>query len=117
MDRLRHLWLHHRSVLIAFFAVLCAVLFFGAKTITSAIYWMDPAHQDQDIAPWMTPRYVAHSYQLPPEVLGPALFLDKDAQPHRMSLGKIAADNGMTLEDLQMRIDAAAEKWRAEQDE
>lgn len=42
---------------------------------------MDPAHQDQDLAAWMTPRYVAQSYKLPPNVLGPALFLVKGKNP------------------------------------
>ncbi len=116
MDRLKHLWVNHRIVLFAFLAVLAVMLFFAAKTITSAVYWMDPAHQDQDIAPWMTPRYVANSYQLPPDVLRPALFLDPNAAPRRMSLGKIAADNEITLQELQFQIDAAVEKWRAEQD-
>lgn len=112
MDRIKHLWQNQRIVLIAFLSVVCIGAFFGARTISSTIYWMDPAHQDQELAPWMTPRYVARSYDLPPEVLDPALFIGRDAQPHRISLGNIALEHGLTMEELQARIDAAAAQWR-----
>lgn len=112
--RLKLLWAHQRVVLIAFLCVIGAGAFFGARTISSTIYWMDPAHQDQDLAPWMTPRYIARSYKLPPEVLGPALFLKVDAPPRRVSLENIAVETGVTMEELQRRIDEAAALWRAE---
>ncbi len=73
---------------------------------------MNPAHQEQALAPWMTPRYVAQSYKLPPEVLGPALFVVKGETPRRISIGAIAQANGTTLETLQARVDAAAAQWR-----
>lgn len=112
MARFTYLWAHHRAILLAFGGVVAMIAFFGIKTLSAAIYWMDPAHQDQDLAPWMTPRYIAASYKLPPEVLGPALFLEKDAPPRRISLGNIAFENGQTMEEMQIRIDAAAAAWR-----
>lgn len=113
--RLRHLWQDHRKPLLGFVAALLLTVFFAVRMIVATIYWMDPAKQDQPLAGWMTPRYVAQSYQLPPEVLGPALFLDEDAPPMRRSLEKIAANNGVTLAELQTRVDAAATAWRAAQ--
>ena len=114
MDRLRTLWAKQRTILIAFLAVLGVIGYFGIKTYTAMIYWQNPAHQDQDIEPWMTPRYIARSYRLPPEILGPVLFLEKDMPPRRISIGKIAADNNLTMEELQTRIDEAAAAWWAE---
>lgn len=108
------LWAHHRAVLVAFLAVLGVICYFGIKTYTAMIYWQDPAHQNQDIEPWMTPRYVSLSYRLPPEILGPVLFLDKDTPPRRISIGTIAADNNVTMDTLQARIDEAAAAWWAE---
>lgn len=102
--------------MMAFIVALCALGFFSVRTISSTIYWMDPDHQDQALAGWMTPRYVMRSYQLPPDVLGPALFLVKGATPRRISLDRIAAENGMTLDDLQIRIDAATEQMRADRE-
>lgn len=114
--RLAHLWAHHRMVLLAFVLAVSALGFFGIKTAAAAIYWMDPAHQDQPLAGWMTPRYVARSYKLPPDVLGPALFLVKGDSPRRTSLAVIAAENNLSLDALQVRIDDAATKWRAGQE-
>ncbi len=114
--RIAHLWAEHRLALMAFVIALCALGFFGFKSLAATIYWMDPAHQDQPLAGWMTPRYVANSYQLPPEVLGPALFLVKDETPRRISLDAIAKEQDLTLDALQARIDAAAAAWRESQD-
>ena len=110
---IRHLWANHRPALLAFVAALAALGFFGVKTITSAVYWMDPAHQNQPIAGWMTPRYVAQSYGLPADVLAPALFLEQ-GPPRRLSLDTIMEEQGVSLADLQARIDAATETYRAE---
>lgn len=112
---IKRLWQTHRLAAIAFVVALSALGYFAVKTISSTIYWMDPAHQDQTLAGWMTPRYVAQSYKLPPEVLNRALFL-ADGPPRRRSIDTIAAENGLTLEQLQVRIDAAAAQWRAERE-
>ncbi len=113
--RLAHLWAQHRKAVLAFVAALLLMLFFAIRTISATLYWMDPAKQDQALAGWMTPRYVAQSYQLPPDVLGPALFLGAEAAPRRRSLDRIAAENGVTLAELQERVEAAAAVWRASQ--
>ncbi|WP_386681522.1 hypothetical protein [Loktanella sp. R86503] len=109
----RHLWQHNRAALIAFTIAVVAVLYFGFQTLSQAIYWNDPAHRDQALAGWMTPRYVAQSYDIPPKVFLPALFLDPAQKPRRISLDTIAAENGVTLDDLQQRIDAAVAQWRS----
>ena len=112
-SRLQTLWAHHRLALIAFILAIGVIGVFGVRTLSATIYWMDPAHQDQAIMGWMTPRYVAKSYDLPPQVLGPALFLTKGAPPRRISLEAIADENGLTLDALQLRIQDAAAQWRA----
>lgn len=110
--RILHLWHTQRLALLAFCAALCCVVYFAATSLASFVYWMDPAHQDQALAGWMTPRYVAQSYKLPPAVLGEALFLVRGEGPRRVSLDAIAAENGLTLSDLQSRVDAAAAAHR-----
>ncbi|MEJ6398090.1 hypothetical protein [Yoonia sp. 208BN28-4] len=108
-DRILFLWQFHRPLLLVFCLILGALGFFGVRTVSAAIYWADPAHQEQPLAAWMTPRYVSRSYQIPPEVLEEALFLDPDAPIRRVSLGQIAKENEVTLDVLQSRVDAAAE--------
>ena len=100
------------KALIAFAIAVVALLYFGFQTLSQALYWNDPAHRDQALAGWMTPRYVAQSYDIPPEVFVPALFLDPAQKPRRKSLDAIAKENGVTLDDLQVRIDAAVTDWR-----
>ena len=112
--RIKHLWAHHRALLIAFLAASSVALYFAVTTAAATIYWMDPAHQNQALEPWMTPRYVAQSYQIPRHILGPALFHDPEDPPRRRRLEDIAAENGVTLEELQTRVDAAAAEAEAE---
>jgi len=116
MSRISYLWTYHRTGLLAFLFVLAGAGFFGVRTLAAWVYWHDPAHQNQEIERWMTPRYVAQSYKLPPFVLGPVLFLDEEDTTRRMSLGRIAAQNGLTLNELQDRITKAAISWHANPD-
>ena len=53
--------------------------FFAIRFTVSMIYWADPAHLDQQIQGWMTPRYVVQSWQVHPEVIRDALGLDLKA--------------------------------------
>lgn len=116
MKTLKHLWNTQRVVLSAFVLALAVLGYFAVTTTTSMIYWMDPAHRDQPLAGWMTPRYVSLSYKLPPEIVGPALSMVKGDMLKRQSLGAIAAAKGMTLDDMQTSIDATAADFRASKD-
>lgn len=107
MTAIKHLWAEHRLALLAFVAALGALAYFGVTTLAAALYWMDPAHQDQPLAGWMTPRYVGQSYHLPRDVVADALMITRGEDPPRMRLSDIATQNDMTLDDLQSRIDAA----------
>ncbi|SNT73979.1 hypothetical protein [Paracoccus seriniphilus] len=115
--RLKSLWAHHRMALLAFLALFCVAGYFGFNAIAAAIYWNDPRHQDQSLAPWMTPRYVAQSYDIPPDVLGPALFFEPGDPPRRRRLEDIAAAHGVTLEELQQRVTQATAAYRASRDD
>jgi hypothetical protein len=72
---------HHRIAFAAFLTLLCIAFFFAFKVNAAEVYWNDPRHQDQPLAAWMTPRYVAQSYNIPPEVIGCALFFDPTEAP------------------------------------
>lgn len=112
-QRVKDLWEHNRLALIAFVVVVCLAGFFGVKSTMQLVYWSDPQHQDQDLAGWMTPRYVARSYDVPPEVVIAAFDLATDAPPRRVSLETLAAQEGVTLDVLQARLDTAIAAWRA----
>ena len=113
--RVKDLWTHNRYLLIAFTAAICLAGFFSVRTVGQFIYWSDPARQDQSLAGWMTPRYVAKSYDIPVGVVKEAFDLAQDDLPRRVSLGTLAAAKGMSIEELQDQLDATVAAWRAEQ--
>jgi hypothetical protein len=117
LTRLQSLWALHRVALVAFLVTFCVAGYFAFNAIAAAIYWSDPRHQDQLLAPWMTPRYVAQSYGIPPNVLGPALFFDPGDPPRRRRLEEIADANGVTLETLQRRVSEAKAAYRDRRDD
>jgi hypothetical protein len=84
---------------------LASLLWFATGFVREALYFSDPAHQQQDLALWMSPRYVGKSWDLPPEVIVRTMGLDPDhAQP---TLREVTAHLGISLEELQARIEAA----------
>ena len=109
---MRRLWRRHRRLAIAFLLAGALTAFFAARLVSSWIYWSDPAHRDVDVAGWMTPRYVAHSWRLPPDLVAATLDLDRSAGPPP-TFSDLAAERGVTVEDLAARIEAAAEAHRA----
>lgn len=110
--RIKDLWTHNRKTFLAFVAVLGLTGFFGARAVTQYVYWSDPARQNQTLAEWMTPRYVARSYNIPPEVVKAAWGLDPDGPMRRASLETIAAEIGLTLDEMEQRIMVASASWQ-----
>ena len=109
---MRRLWRDHRLLTAAFLLAGALTTFFAVRLVASWIYWNDPAHRDVEIAPWMTPRYVAHSWRLPPEIVAETLDIDAPAGPPP-TFGELAAERGVTVQDLATRIEMAAEAHRA----
>jgi hypothetical protein len=60
-----------------------AALFFAVRLTVFTIYWSDPAHRDQAVEGWMTPGYVARSWDVDPEVIRAALPPPPDGTPDR----------------------------------
>lgn len=76
------------------------------------LYWADPAHQDQPIARWMTPRYVAMSWDVPKEVVIEALDMTpvgRGPEP----LSQLAKARGVPVEVLIADLETAIAAWRA----
>ena len=100
--------------------VLCvsgiAVIWFVGSFLLALIYFNDPRHQDEALKGWMTPRYVARSYDLPRDVMEEVFFIERGKAPPRMQLGEIADKNGLSLQDLQVRLDAANAAFEAERE-
>lgn len=87
-------------------ASIAALGFFSFGFIAKLIYFADPKHQNQPLEYWMTPRYVVMSYELPPQVVDEIMDL-RPKIDKRKPLKKVTEDLGITLDELQLLVDAA----------
>ena len=111
--RIRAAWRAHPVLTAGFGLAVLVMLFFAVRAAVFAIYWMDPAHRNQRLEGWMTPRYVALSWHTPPEVIGAALELQRDGTGGRVTLDQIARDRGVPVEVLLGDLRAAIDAFRA----
>ena len=93
---LKLLWRKHRLLLSAFLLALAVTIFFAVRMTVFWVYWSDPEHRNQPIQGWMTPRYIAHSWQVPPELVGSALGLEPGAG--RITVDEIARERNVPVE-------------------
>ncbi|MDH3264748.1 MAG: hypothetical protein OEM24_12215 [Paracoccaceae bacterium] len=112
MSAFARLWRDHRLVLLAFAAALAVTLFFAVRTAVFWVYWSDPARRDRAIEGWMTPGYVAQSWQVDREVVSAALGLEPGVARGR-TLREIAAAQGVPLAELEAALMAAIAGARA----
>ena len=107
---LSRLWADHKALTLAFGGALCVTVFFGVRLVLFSFYWADPAHHSQALEDWMTPRYVAYSYHLPPEEVLRALSGGAEVARHP-TLADLSEITGQSLKEMQAVIEAmAAEK-------
>jgi len=90
--------------------------FFLVRITAFWIYWSDPAHRDVEIAAWMTPGYVAHSWQVPVKVVADAVHISFPSPQGPRSLEDIAAEQGVPLDELMQAAKTAITEFRARQD-
>jgi hypothetical protein len=98
---------------VAFALAVAATALFGVRLAVSTLHWADPARRDQPIEGWMTPRYVAMSWDLPREVVADALALAPDGTGRRQTLAEIAKARGEDVDVLAARLRAAIDAYRA----
>lgn len=91
---------------------LAGLSWFGVRFVSELLYFSDPAHQEQSLAPWMSPYYVAKSWDLPREVIIREMQLEPDhKQP---TLADVVEHIGITLPELEARIRKAKAEIEAE---
>jgi hypothetical protein len=110
---LGHVWREQRVLLAAAVIALLMALFFAVRLAVFALYWSE--HRDEAIAGWMTPRYIAHSWGVPPAVIGEALGLEPGVRSGPPpTLERIAAERGEPLAEVEAAVAAAIARHRAE---
>jgi hypothetical protein len=83
-------------------ALLLATVFLIRAVLVLSGWGPDPA---RPVEGWMTPRYLARVYAIPPEMLAPVLGLAPGEAP-RESLETLAVRQGIPLPDLIARIES-----------
>ena len=114
IERTRKFVRQHWLPIGGFVLSLAFALWFGFTFLADAIYFNDPRHKDVALKRWMTPRYVVLSYDLPRSVVAEILELGPPPEGRRRRMGDIAAEKGISLDELTMLVRSAATAYRAE---
>jgi hypothetical protein len=101
------LWRRHPVVLAAFFLAVLVALGFAGRFVVKVVYWSSPAHQNQSVEGWMTPRYIARSWQVPLEDLAERAALPHPASSGPRTLAELARAEGEPLATILERVNAA----------
>lgn len=115
--QVRRLWDAAPIATILLALSLAAAGYFGVRTVAFWVYWQDPAHRQQQIEPWMSPGYVAHSWQVPRRVVTGAIGLaDRPPKGGPRSLSDIAEERGVTFDDLATTLEDAIRAFHEDED-
>jgi len=93
-----------------FVVAIALVGFFAVRGNVFMTYWANPGHHDTQIRGWMTPRYVAHRFDLSDAVLYRA-FGQAEMPGPRRTLTQIAASRGVAVQTLIDQINRARETY------
>lgn len=116
--RFAHVFQKPKWLIFGFTLALAITGFFAFRFVASMIYWGDPAHLDQHIQGWMTPRYVARSWGVPPEIVADALDLEiRETSSKKYTMERIAAQKGVPLDVLEDGLVEAMTAHRAARDD
>ncbi|AXX98176.1 hypothetical protein [Profundibacter amoris] len=113
LNRLNLLWQNHKLLLLAFILAAAATLMFAVRLVVVTLYFSNPTHQNQPLEGWMTPRYLAYSYDLTADELEQVLGIDPSSVS-RIHLKNLLKDQGITLQELQSRLDTIKTRKAAE---
>lgn len=109
---IRTLWQKHRLASLLFLGALLVAAFFAVRLTMFTIYWSDPARREQPIEGWMTPGYVAMSWDVPKPIVAEAAGLS-GTEGRRIRLDDIAAERGIPLEALIDEIEGAIQEFKS----
>lgn len=99
---------------VVFLVAVAAAGLFAVRTVVNMLYWSQ--HHDEPIERWMPVNYIAHSYDVPPEVLWNALDLPDPRTERRRDfrpLSEIAETRGQSFEEVRALLERAITGFRA----
>ncbi|MCB1333578.1 MAG: hypothetical protein KDK26_07975 [Roseivivax sp.] len=112
---MRNTRFQNRKLMVAFVLALALVVFFAVRLVRDTPFWHLPDKPPDRIEPWMTPRFISHAWDVPPDVVAQALQLEHDGTGRRVTMGELAESRGIPLEDLAAAVAQAIAAFRAGQ--
>ncbi len=103
------------AVVSVLLVALAFALFMASRLFLDFLYFNDPENVDVDLKPWMTPRFIVMTYDLPRPFVFELFELDPDTDSG-LRLGRIAERDNITMEELTARVRDAAETYRSRQE-
>jgi hypothetical protein len=95
-----------RKIMLAGFAIAALLTaFFLVRAIFFAVFWMGTPPETHPIEPWMTPRYIARTYNIPRADMQRILDLAPDETP-RQPLDSFARNRGVPVQTYIDEIEA-----------
>ncbi|MGB3279050.1 MAG: hypothetical protein WBA92_07645 [Pseudorhodobacter sp.] len=95
-----------RKFLLAGFVMAAALTaFFILRAVLFAVFWMDPERGMHPVEPWMTPRYIARTYDIAREDMQRILALEPGETP-RQPLESLAQARGVPVQAYIDQIEA-----------
>ena len=101
----------HKILAAVFLLAVTLALGFATVMTIHAVRFRDHVIERQPVETWMTIRYVARAWQVPPDEIGAALGVDRETGRGR-SLAEIAEARGMTPEEAIAAVEQVIEARR-----
>src|SRR6056297_2272484 len=108
----RRLWRRAPWLTLAMVLAFLLALVFALRFGFAVWHWVT-LPTDPELAGWMTPRFVAHAWDLPPEVLLQALPVDAAGSGRRVTLEELAQARDIPLDRLLETVRRAISEHRA----
>ena len=91
---MKALFRRHPFALTGFVLASAVTFFFMVRIAMSVLYWMDPAHHNETVKPWMTVGYIAKSWDLDPREIDAMAGLPTPEGHGPWTLREVATSRG-----------------------
>ena len=88
-------------------------LWFASRLFMDFLYFNDPQNVDVELKPWMTPRFIVLTYDVPRALVFEILDLEEGAD-RGIRLGRWARDRDMSMAELTERVRSEVADYRAQ---
>lgn len=91
---------------------LLASLFFGVRSVVFLVAHPPLSERAQPVSAWMTPRFIARSWSVPPKVILRALDAPDPPLDGPMSLTEFSEYRGVPIDQIIAEVEAAIAEFR-----